>query len=203
MHFVLYLNNKIQFLSLSIFIAIFNDIFANRIMKNIYAIGLIMFCFMLGCKQEDNKQVVDDIMVKDSMLIDKSDLTKLIYIEFLLDKNAAKQISGWLKYNELDEKISEIKNADLSFFKSDKAVVEALVNEMSTTLPEKIQTEDINARVLIVRNMYLKLYETINLNTTTKNELKLAIKDLLEAYANLNFQINKKFERDAQNIIKP
>ena len=48
--------------------------------------------------------------------------------------------------------------------------------------------------------MYYKLNSTINLMTSTKSELKKSIIDLLEAYSNLNFQINKKFEKDSQNI---
>jgi len=75
--------------------------------------------------------------------------------------------------------------------------------ELVETTPENINTDGIKARLLVLQNMYLKLSSSANLSTSTKKELKKDIKDLLEAFSNLNYQINKKFEKDAQRIIKP
>lgn len=163
---------------------------------------LFLLC-LIGCKKEIDHQLEMPDSIQDSIILEKSDLESLNYTEFILDRATEQKISGWLKYKELEEKINEIKQADLSYFKSDKTIVETLMTEFSTTIPENIDEADINARVLIVRNMYFKLLEISNLNTTTKIELKSAIKDLLIAFSNLNFQINKKFERDAQHIEKP
>ncbi len=82
-------------------------------------------------------------------------------------------------------------------------MVETLIKEFEETIPEEIKTDAVNARVLVVQNMYYKLNSTVNLSTSTKEELKKDITDMLEAFSNLNFQINKKFERDSQNTIKP
>ena len=163
---------------------------------------LLLIC-LIGCKKDIDQQLEMPDSIQDSIIIEKSDLESLNYTEFILDRVSEQNISGWLKYQELEEIINEIKQADLSYFKSDKTIVETLITEFSTTIPESMDEADINARVLIVKNMYFKLLEISNLNTTTKIELRSAIKDLLIAFSNLNFQINKKFERDAQHIEKP
>lgn len=160
-------------------------------------------CLLISCGKDKTQQVLTVTKKQDSFTIKKEDLNILDYTDFVLDQNSKRNISGWIKYDELEEKINELKNADVSYFKSDKEVVETLIKEFAETIPEEINTDAINARVLIVQNMYYKLNSGINLPTSTKAELKNSITDMLEAYSNLNFQINKKFEKDSQNIIKP
>ncbi len=160
-------------------------------------------CLLISCGNEKTQQVLAVTKKQDSFLIKKEDLNELNYTDFVLDQNSKRKISRWMKYDELEEKINELKNADFSYFRSDKEVVETLIKEFAKTIPEEINTDVVNARVLIVQNMYYKLNSEINLSTSTKAELKKAIADMLEAFSNLNFQINKKFEKESQNIIKP
>lgn len=166
-------------------------------------IAVFIACFLIGCAKNKEQQPEVDVVKQDISKIEKTDLNNLDYIEYILDETAKTNISGWLKYDELLEKINELKNADLGYFKSDKEVVKTLVEELATTIPENINTDAINARVLVVQNMYYKLNSTVNLSTSNKSELKKSIVDLFEAFSNLNFQINKKFERDSRNLIKP
>lgn len=166
-------------------------------------IAVFIACFLIGCAKNKEQQPEVDVVKQDISKIEKTDLNNLDYIEYILDETVKTNISGWLKYDELLEKINELKNADLGYFKSDKEVVETLVEELATTIPENINTDAINARVLVVQNMYYKLNSTVNLSTSNKSELKKSIVDLFEAFSNLNFQINKKFERDSRNLIKP
>ena len=163
-------------------------------------VSIIIICLLISCKNEKPQQTETDVVKQSLTLIEKEDLSNLDFIEYLLDENAKRKISSWLKYDELQGKINELKNADLSYFKSDKEVVETLIEEFATTVPEVIDNDAINARILIVQTMYYKLNSTINLSTSTNSELKKSITDLLEAYSNLNFQINKKFEKDSQKI---
>lgn len=166
-------------------------------------IAVFIACFLIGCAKNKEQQPEVDVVKQDISKIEKTDLNNLDYIEYILDETVKTNISGWLKYDELLEKVNELKNADLGYFKSDKEVVETLVEELATTIPENINTDAINARVLVVQNMYYKLNSTVNLSTSNKSELKKSIVDLFEAFSNLNFQINKKFERDSRNLIKP
>lgn len=170
-------------------------------MYKLFAVFIV--CLFISCEKNKSQEGTTNEDKQDTFILEKEDLKNLKYSDFILDNKSENKISAWLKYNELQEKIKELKNADLSYFKSDKEVVETLIKEFVDTKPGVINTNPINSRILVVQNMYLKLNSTVNLSTSTKAEIKKDITDLLEAFSNLNFQINKKFERDAQNIIKP
>jgi len=163
---------------------------------------LIVF-LLISCGNDKSQKEVEINSKGEVYTIKKEDLNKLDFIDFILDRKSKNKIEDWIKYNELEEKINELKKADLSYFKSDKKVVKTLMMELVETIPENINTDDIKARLLVLQNMYLKLSSSASLSTSTKKELKKDIKDLLEAFSNLNYQINKKFEKDAQRIIKP
>lgn len=164
---------------------------------------VLMIYLLISCGNNKTQQTNPDVRKQDTFIIEEADLSKLNYSDFILDKTSKKEISGWLKYDELQKKINELKNADLSYYKSDKKVVETLIEEFTTSIPENIQTDAVNARVLVVQNMYYKLNSIINLSTSTKADIIESIANLLQAFSNLNFQINKEFERNSQNIIKP
>lgn len=161
---------------------------------------------VLGCGDKQPKQEQDISLKetqKDSTLLEPKDLKNLSFTDYVLDRKIKNKLSGWTKYNEVNDIANEVKKADLSYFKSDKKIVETTIKELMETIPENIDTESVKARILAVQNMYLRLNNVVNLNTSSKAEIKKAITNFLEAFSNLNFQINKKFERDAQNIIKP
>ena len=166
-------------------------------------IAVFIVCLLISCGNKKKQQLDENTEKHNTSIIQVEDLNSLNYTDFVLDKQSRNKISDWIKYEELEEKINELKEADLSYFKSDKEVVETLIKEFEETIPEEIKTDAVNARVLVVQNMYYKLNSTVNLSTSTKEELKKDITDMLEAFSNLNFQINKKFERDSQNTIKP
>ena len=166
-------------------------------------IFFIMICAVCSCADNKSEPSTIDLVSQDTLKISKTDIEKLNFTEFVLDPASDKKIAGWLKYRELEDRIDELKNADLSFFKGDKKIVETLIQEFMSTVPSNIDEESIQARILIVETMYLKLNNKVNLTTSTKSDIQKSITDLLEAFSNLNYQINKKFERDSQNIIKP
>ena len=166
-------------------------------------IAVFIVCLLISCGNKKTQQLDENTKKQTTYIIQKEDLDNLNYIDYILDKKYRAKLSNWIKYDELEEKINELKNAEFSYFKSDKEVVETLIREFGETIPENIDTDAVNARILVVQNMYYKLNSTINLSTSTKDEFEKDITDLLEAFSNLNFQINKKFERDSQNIVKP
>lgn len=166
-------------------------------------ITFFIVCLLISCGNDKASEISISKTKQNKSIIKKKDLKNLDYIEFSLDQKSKQNISDWLKYIELEEKINELKKADLSYFRSDKEVVETLIEEFGATIPENINTDAVKARVLTVQNMYYKLNSIINLSRSTKTEIKTAITDLFEAFSNLNFQINKKFEKDSQDIDKP
>lgn len=163
---------------------------------------LLLVCSFLSCKKDVTELPNKLESAKDSIVLSKVDIQKIDFTEFVLDQQYENQLN-WLKYYEMESKFNELKNGDLSHFKTDKKIVETLINEFTSTLPENLNEEAIKARVLIVKTMYLKLNNIINMSTSTEDEIKEAIKDFLKSFSNLNYQINKKFERESQHVAKP
>jgi len=163
---------------------------------------ILLVCFFWSCKKNPTEKAISTDSKKDSIVVSKIDIQKLNFTEFVLDRQSEKQLN-WLKYYEMASKMEELKNGDLSFFKTDKKIVETFMDEFTNTLPLHLNDESIQARILIVKTMYFKLNNIINMTTSNTDEIEKAIKDLLESFSNLNYQINKKFERDSQNVAKP
>ena len=164
---------------------------------------LVLFiCIFCSCKENSREQPDNIGSDQDSMVVSKVELQKLNFTEFVLDSQSEKNLN-WLKYKEMESKMDELKNGDLSQFKTDFKIVETLINEFTNTVPLNINEEAIQARVLIVKTMYFRLNNILNMPTSTKEEINKSITDLLESFSNLTYQINKKFERDSQNISKP
>ena len=167
-------------------------------------IFLVLFiCIFCSCKEKSKVQPDNIENYQDSIVVSKDEIQKINFTEFVLDSDSKKFIAGWWKYQEMDDKINMLKNADVSYFKSDKSIVETLIKEFKKTGHLDINEEVIQSRILVVETMYLKLFNVINMPTSTKEEIKTAITDLLESFSNLTYQINKKFERDSQNTEKP
>ncbi len=166
-------------------------------------IFLVLFiCIFCSCKKNSREQPDNIGSYQDSTTISKDELQKINLTEFVLDPQSEKFLN-WLKYKEMESKMDELKNGDLSQFKTDFKIVETLINEFTNTVPLTIDEEAIQARILVVKTMYFRLNNIINMPTSTKEEIKKSITDLLESFSNLTYQINKKFEKDSQNTQKP
>jgi len=163
---------------------------------------ILVICFFWSCKKNITEKPEKTEGNRDSMVVSKVEIQKMDFTEFVLDPQSEKQLN-WFKYYEMESKMDELRNGDLSHFKTDKEIVETLIDEFTNTLPLHLNDESIQARILTVRTMYLKLNNIINMSTSTEEDIKKAVKDLLESFSNLNYQINKKFERDSQNVTKP
>ena len=165
---------------------------------------VICICLSLfSCKDEAQAIKVDPQDINEEPLITKSDISKINYTEFILDNKAGKSLESWEKYYELDNIIINLKNADLSYFKDNNEIILALIKDLKETIPEQVNTPLILARLMTLETKMLKLESIINLSKPTKTNILLGIKEFLLAYSNLNLQINKKFEKESQNIQKP
>ena len=91
----------------------------------------------------------------------------------------------------------------MSFFKENNELLVAFVKDLKEGIPEEINTPLINARLVALETKMLKLEGVVNLSNPDKKEVLSVIKDFLTAFSNLNLQINKKIEKDSQNIQKP
>lgn len=164
-------------------------------------LSILSFCFIItACNNKP--QQTEEVSVENNSIITKGDIETLKYLEFALDPKVEILAEPWLPYDQLKITIEDIKKADFSFFEDEQAVFE-LVRELRKMIPDTLKTQSVLSRITIVENMLYKFDDTQALHTTTKPELAMAIKDLLVSYSNLNFQLNKKIEKDGQRIVRP
>lgn len=167
----------------------------------IYLLGFLLL--LLSCSQNRQESNTKNTKEEQGDFLSKEDVASLKYVEYVLDTKTEKEHSNWQKYNELETLVNDVKNANLSFFKDNKDVLKSFLEDLKSTTPEKINTPAIQARLKIIETMSYKLEDQLVLSQPKKDEILLVIKEFLEAFSNLNFQINKKLERDSQNIQKP
>ncbi|MDX1272147.1 MAG: hypothetical protein R3340_09965 [Bizionia paragorgiae] len=180
------------------------NIFVSQIrfnMKFIYSFFVLITLMSCNSKSETGTQV--ETQVSDRSSITKEDIAKLKYVDYSVDAKAKTTLDSWQAYSDISRAISQVKIADLSFFTSDEEIFMSTVKELGTTIPIKINSDPIQARVLALTTKMYKLEETINLKTSDKKEKLSSIKDVLQAFSYLTLQVNKKYEKEAQNIIKP
>lgn len=164
---------------------------------------ILILVIVTSCvkKSSNQVQILED--ASDTLKTVKVDISKLNYKEFVLDSKAEKEISNWWKYNEFSVIIEEFKQGDMSHFDSDFETVETFMKEFTNTIPLMINNESIQARILAVETMYFRMNNVVKMNNASEDQIQKALVGLLEAFSNLNYQINKKFERDFQKISRP
>lgn len=167
----------------------------------VYLLSILLI--LLSCTQNNQKSKSDISQENQNDFLTKEDIAALKYTDYALDSKAFKEQSAWQKYGELEVLVNDVKNANLSFFKDNKDVLKSFLEDLKSTTPEKINTPAIQARLKVIETMSYKLEDQLMLSQPKKDDMLNSIKGFLEAFSNLNFQINKKLERDSQNIQKP
>ena len=160
---------------------------------------------LTSCKDSTQKAIQDsnNDNKKSNQIITQTDIAKLKYIDFRLDTKAEKLIETWDAYNQLQELIKNVKLADFSGLKENNKVLKTLIKDLNKKSPSSLKSPSISARIMVLETKLFKLESLVNLSNINKKELGATIKELLLAFSNLNFQINKKLEKDSQNIEKP
>lgn len=165
----------------------------------------LTFIFILtiffSCKKTQDQSLVVNESI-DELLTEK-DLLNLDFIEFALDTKTEDKIENWEAYYELQDVIIAVKKADLDFFKDNEEGIKTLFTSLEENIPDSVNSPPTLARILALKTKLLKLESLSNLTTTSKQELSDTIKEFLESFSNLNFQMNKKIEKDNLKIIKP
>ena len=171
------------------------------------SISFLVILFFIGCNNEASKineaNPIEETTVIDSSKITSRDIAKLEYTEFALSNLTKSKTSNWQKFKELTDKIETLKTGDLSFFKDDKAILVGFLNDLKNEVPESLNTSAILVRLTVIETTFLKLEGLASLRSAKKEDLLVIIKDVLVSYTNLVFQMNKKFEKESQNIEKP
>ncbi len=164
----------------------------------------VLFLLIFGCKDsnQDNTEI-EEIEVKNTSILMEADIAKLNYVEFDLDQKVETLAESWEPYFELRNTLNDFKKADFSFFESDEKAVADLTKNLREVIPDTLNTQAILSRITIIESMLYKLKESQTFDSTSKENLSDALKDLFIAYSNLNFQLNKKIEKESQRIERP
>ena len=161
---------------------------------------LIIFSSCRNTQDPDSATLVDESTSEE---ITEKDLSNLNFIEFALDSKTEILVKDWKGYYDLQDVITNVKNGDLSFFNDDEDRIKILLEDLKSSIPSEVSSAATSARILALETKLYKLESLSNITTATKQELTNGIKEFLASFSNLNFQMNKKVEKDSREIIKP
>lgn len=168
-------------------------------------IVLISFCLTLICCDEAKISSANTAteFTKQKSAITAKAIENFDFTDYALSSEAEVVISKWEKYQGLAKQMSYLRKADLSFFNGDKQLLKTAIEDFTTTIPEELKTNPILSRIVILETTLLKLNENLRIDNI-HNDVKLSsVKDVLESFSNLNYQINKKIEFDIYDNIRP
>lgn len=167
---------------------------------SILALSLLVF----SCKEKQEKTTTE-IKKPITPEISETDISKINYTEYVLDSKTETVIENWTKYQELVDIVTNVKKGDLSYFHDNdrKNIIRNFFIALEKAIPESLNTAAISARILVLETKTWKMESLSNLSTTTDEELNQIIKEFLVSFSNLNLQMNKKLEKDSQQIEKP
>lgn len=165
-------------------------------------ISFCLFICLLSCgNTEENTNNIE----QDSNLpsLSKEQIQKLNFTEYLADSKVKVFTKNWVKYNELERVISNLKQANISYFKENHKILESLINDLKKNVPEELNSPSVMSRLIALETKLFKLESVVNLSNTSSDAMISHIKEVLVSFSNLNLQMNKKLERESQKIIKP
>ena len=152
---------------------------------------------------DERTQVKEQSTATKDLKITQKDIANIQITEYVLSDLATKKVEDWLKFSELSSQIEMLQKGDLSFFQADKTILETFLKDLIAGIPEALNEPSINVRLNVLATASLKLEGISNLENLDKDTVREYVKDILISYNNLIFQINKKLEKDSQNIKKP
>lgn len=169
-----------------------------------YPFYLFLFLTInFGCNNETSQKFEDKAETSNDLnTITQNDIESFRFDDYALSNDSKIALENWQKYQELSEQIDYIHKADFSFFMGEKKVLKAFINDFKTEMPESIKTAPIESRIVVLETKLLKFNSILKLDNVDKATRLSTVKELLIAMSNLNLQINKKFELEANIVDK-
>ena len=117
-----------------------------------------------------------------------------------LTEEANKITQQWTNLKELQNIIKRLENEDYSAFKEKDKYLEEFINDLTKTLPKKLNNLPITSRLIVLETNILQLKSILS-NSEFKPKNRTSIKNkLIESYYNFIYQINKVIEKELQII---
>ena len=115
-------------------------------------------------------------------------------------KEAEKITQQWANLKELQNIINGLEKEDYSAFKEKDKYLEEFINDLTKTLPKKLNNLPITSRLIVLETNILQLKSILS-NSEFKPKNRTSIKNkLIESYYNFIYQINKAIEKELQII---
>ena len=163
----------------------------------------IVFVMLVSCGDDKNAIIDTDIGTKNQKsVITAKAIENFDYTDYALSAEADKAIANWEEYKELAIQINYLKKADLSFFNGEKKLLKTFIGEFRANIPDQLRSNPIVSRTVIIETTLLKLNENLTIDNIDEQVKLLGVKEVLESFSNLNYQINKKLERDIYDKIE-
>jgi hypothetical protein len=171
----------------------------------IVLLAFLSFCFSVtSCKSDKVSEVIIETQEQlEARTISQKDIESIRYDDFGLSPDSQKAANDWQKFQELNTQIEVLKKGDLAYFSGDPLIIKTLMQELRTEIPKTLQTNEISARITALDTKTQKLNSLLRLANINKEEKINVIKEFLTTISNLNLQINKKFEFEKNDVIKP
>ncbi|HLV13869.1 MAG TPA: hypothetical protein VKY41_01720 [Xanthomarina sp.] len=166
---------------------------------------LISFCLLIcllscGNTEENTGNVEEDSNLPN---LTKEQVQNLKFTEYLQDAKVKAYTQNWVQYNELENIMENLKQANVAYFKDNHEILESLTKDLKANIPEQLNAPSIMSRLIALETKLYKLESVVNLSNTTPDAIISHIKEVLVSFSDLNLQMNKKLERESQKIIKP
>ena len=150
---------------------------------------IIIICLLIfSCSNiNTNKSTVEQIPIPtsiNSFFDNKPDIIRL-------DTTYIKEIDIWSQMISFTEKFSDLIDNEINHKSKIKSLSIELKKIKKETIPGKYKTSPIIGRIRVV-NTYLQKIDSYSLEQETVEDYQTDLKNLLEAYNGLIFQINQR-----------
>jgi len=164
-----------------------------------------IFCLALfGCGDDaTTTEIIATENNSETPIITKKAIEDFKFKDYVLSEESKEAILEWENYKELAEQISYLKKTDLSFFNGDKNDLKEFIEDFKTSIPKQLLVNPIISRTAIIETMLYRLNENLTIENIDKKDKLQSVKEVLVAFSNLNYHINKKLEHDYYNKIQP
>lgn len=152
---------------------------------------IVLATFLYACKDsesmEQNTALIEEVPVLyGEQVYDFPELSKL----------AKEQVAHW---GVLEDLLSEIKNLNGSNYiqlRTRSENVKEYSDSLANSIPETLNTNPINSRLLVLKTRAALLYETAHLVTVDTSRLQSAVAEINVAVRNLVLHLNEKVQKD-------
>jgi|SRR5690554_163298 len=158
-----------------------------RISRVILVISIVLF----ACENSDRKE-------EDTAFIEQ---VPVLYGEETYDfpelsKLAKEQVDHWGVLEDLISEIKDLNGSNYIQLRARSENVKEYSDSLANSIPETLNTNPINSRLLVLKTRAALLYETAHLTAVDTTNLQNAVAELNLAVDNLVMHFNEKVQKD-------